>query len=238
MIMRLLVLYLTLSSVAAFQPNSRAASPQTVAITTTQRKTVSSWNHPLATSVIPAFLACAIAVTPAQAVDSSVFNHEYADPFHPYCERKIEVAKDGKTFHYSGTAVGPKGDDGPLRGCSPQEIKQYTLRQGSFDGDILDDLRISAGDGIHEGVWEPKNTANTNLGYEDVDGIRWNDGNKWIVKSQSRVVKNGEGKYVVEKKPTTVIVGEFIFYSYLGASTLAGVKGVVDAIKRRQSEAV
>ena len=110
-----------------------------------------------------------------------IFNHEYADPLHPYCDRKIRVSADGKRFHYSGTAVGPKGDT-VLRGCSPEEVKKYKLREGAFDGDIVVEANgrfgISAGDGIHEGIWEPKDTAATNLGYEDVDGIRWNDGNK------------------------------------------------------------
>ena len=59
---------------------------------------------------------------PALAVvDPSVFTNEYADPLHPQCLRRIEVSKDGTTFHYSGTAVGPK-DDPVLRGCSAQEI--------------------------------------------------------------------------------------------------------------------
>ena len=87
---------------------------------------------------------------------------------------------DGKTFHYSGTAVGPK-DDPVRRGCSADEIEKYGLRQGAFDGEVLSGNRISAGDGVHEGVWEPANSASTNLGFEAVDGVRWNDGNKWTV---------------------------------------------------------
>lgn len=184
--------------------------------------------------VASAILALSVAITPANALDSAIFTNEYADPFHPNCERKIQVSKDGKTFHYSGTAVGPKGEEGPLRGCSAEEIKLYKLRKGAFDGEILDSNRISAGDGIHEGVWEPKNSVSTNLGFEDVDGIRWNDGNKWVVKSQARVVKSGEGEYAVEKKPFSEVAGEFFFYSYIGFSTLAGAKGIVDGMKRKQ----
>ena len=68
--------------------------------------------------------------------------------------------------HYTGTAVGPKGDP-VLRGCSAEEQAKYTLRRGAFDAMISPtDGAISAGDGVHEGVWEK-------------DGIRWNDGNKW-----------------------------------------------------------
>uniref|UniRef100_A0A7S1VKV3 Uncharacterized protein n=1 Tax=Grammatophora oceanica TaxID=210454 RepID=A0A7S1VKV3_9STRA len=110
----------------------------------------------------------------------SVFTNDYADPFHPLCERHILVSKDLKTFHYSGTAVGPK-DDPVRRGCSPDEVAKYGLRQGAFDGLLLSETQISAGDGIHEGVWEPANSAKTKLGYEEKDGIRWNDGNKWVV---------------------------------------------------------
>jgi len=171
-----------------------------------------------------AFLAACMmgaASSPAAAADdATVLNHNYADPLHPLCERKIEVAADGKTFHYSGTAVGPKGDT-VLRGCTPQEIKDFGLRQGAFDGFVLDGNRVSVGDGIHEGVWEPANSVKTTLGFEDQDGIRWNDGNKWVVID----AKKGPNK-----------VGEGIFYAYIGFSTLAGVKGVTDGIRRKQQE--
>lgn len=141
----------------------------------------------------------------AQVDDITVYNNNYSDPLHPLCKRRIEVSKDGKTFHYSGTAVGPKGDP-VLRGCSKDEIREYKLRFGAFDGEILDNGRISAGDGIHEGIWEPAGSVSTTLGYEDKDGIRWNDGNKWIV----------------ENKPLSTKVGEVITFSYIGFSLLAG----------------
>lgn len=146
---------------------------------------------------------------------------------------------NGKNFHYSGTGVGPKGNDdagGTKLGCSIEEIKLCGLRNGEFDGVILDNNILSAGDGIHEGVWEPKFTANTNLGYEDVDGIRWNDGNKWVVKSQSRVIKNADGKNTVTNKPLSIVVGEFIFLSYIGFSLLAGIYGVINGIKKKQEQ--
>lgn len=163
-----------------------------------------------------AVAACCLA-PPCNALDPSVYTNDYADPLHPLCLRNVQV--DGNTFHYSGTAVGPKGDT-VLRGCSPSEIKEFKIRRGAFDGVILDDGKISAGDGIHEGIWEPANSATTTLGYEDVDGIRWNDGNKWTVKSKSAGTQ----------------AGEFIFLAYVGFSLLAGVKGVTDVIERKRLE--
>ena len=180
-------------------------------------------------------MAGTIAVTsPALALDgSSVFNHDYADPNHPFCEAKIVVNK-GLTFHYTGTR--PATDDAAVRACSREEIQQYTLRKVEFDGQLLADNRISIG--ADQGLWEPKNTATTTLGFEDVDGIRWNNGNKWIVKSQSYVSQDENGKNVVVKKPMTVVVGEWIFLSYIGFSTLAGVRGFVDGVmKKRQHQA-
>ena len=243
---RCLVILISLVSATAFQQAASRAQPPMTA--TVPSKPATSWPRQIAASIfLPAVLAGTIVVSPAfaAAADASVFNNEYADPLHPFCDRKIEVAPDGQSFHYSSTDTGskeetttttPQGESSVRRGCSPQEIKLYTLREGSFDGKILDNNRISVGDGIHEGVWEPKDTADTHLGLEDVDGIRWNDGNKWIVKSQSRVLKTNDGTYVVTKKPMSVVIGEFIFYSYLGASTLAGVKGVVDGIQRKREQ--
>eukprot|EP00977_Amphora_coffeiformis_P010841 scaffold2536_cov169-Amphora_coffeaeformis.AAC.34 len=216
--MRGLLLLLSLFSARAFQGVSKrwtisTAPPMTAQHQPGQKPLLAQ--KILAATVVPGFLALTVAVTPANAFGSSVFNHEYADPLHPLCDRKIEVAKDGKTFHYSGQAVGPK--DGVLRGCSRQEIEEYGgLRQESFDGEILDNNRISSGDGTLEGFWEPQNVADTNLGYEDVDGIRWKDGNKWVVNSQSQATKNKEGKYVIGKKPLQVKVGEVIFLAYIG----------------------
>jgi hypothetical protein len=154
------------------------------------------------------------------ATDASVFNHVYDDPLHPLCLRKIEVNQDGKTFHYSGTGVGPK-DDPVLRGCSYQEQREFILRRGSFDGEVLPGSKISAGDGVHEGVWEPANSVTKYSDYKDVDGIRWNDGNKWVVKNS----------------PLANLFGEGFFLAYVGVSLLAGGKWVVDQIQKRQAEA-
>lgn len=124
-------------------------------------------------------LTTAVAATPA-AGDPFVFTGDYADPFHPYCERHLTVRTDGKSFQYTGTAVGPK-DDTVLRGCSPEEQSKYGSRKGAFEGLIVNNGNsISAGDGIHEGAWEPANTYKGPEKYGEVDGIRWNDGNKWV----------------------------------------------------------
>jgi hypothetical protein len=165
--------------------------------------------------IVSLFLSVSLVAYPAHAFDPSIFTNDYADPFHPLCKRHIEVSANGKTFHYSGTAVGPK-DDPVRRGCTPTEIKQYKIRRGAFDGIILENNKISAGDGIHEGVWEPAGSASTNLGYEDEDGVRWNDGNKWIV----------------QKKSLATQAGGAFFLTYIAVSTLAGFK---ELFKRIQS---
>jgi hypothetical protein len=176
-----------------------------------------SWKS-LLQPILPLLLTGLIALPANAAVDGRVYTNDYADPFHPLCKRHIQVVGDGKSFRYWGTAVGPKND--PIeRGCSPEEIREFGLRQGKFKGVITDENKISAGDGIHEGVWEPASSATTNLGYEDVDGIRWNDGNKWVVK---------------ETKKTPKLAGQVIFYSYIGFSTLAGGKGLYDGIQRKR----
>jgi hypothetical protein len=170
---------------------------------------------------LPLALACSVALAPpAYALDPGTFTNDYADPLHPECKRHIQVNADGKTFHFSGTSVDQPKDDPVLRGCSREEVKQFGLRKGSFDGTIFDDNKISAGDGIHEGAWEPAGSASTNLGYEDVDGIRWNDGNKWVVQRKSLATK----------------VGEFITFSYIGFSLLAGVVGVNKMYQKKKSE--
>lgn len=176
-----------------------------------------SWKS-LLQPMLPLLLTGLIALPANAVVDGRVYTNDYSDPFHPLCKRHIQVERDAKTFRYWGTAVGPKND--PIeRGCSPEEIREYGLRQGKFEGIITEENKISAGDGIHEGVWEPASSATTNLGYEDVDGIRWNDGNKWVTK---------------ETKGTSKLVGEVIFYSYIGFSTLAGAKGLYDGIQRKR----
>jgi hypothetical protein len=193
-----------------------------------------NWKDHLGHCVLPLLLvALSITVLSSAAIatsfpDASVFNHEYADPLHPECKRKIEVSRDRQNFHYSGTAVGPK-DDPILRGCTVAEIRDYGIRRGNFDGKILPDLTLDAGDGIHIGTWEPANSMSVEASYEegdlqkysDVDGIRWKDGNKWIVKDKS----------------FAALAGEYLFLAYIGVSTLAGVKVAVEYIQRKQQDA-
>jgi hypothetical protein len=179
------------------------------------------------------------------SIISNILNHDYDDPLHPQCQRTIKVdRKDPSRFHYKGTRVDGPDDTGDkdnnvvvLRGCSPTEIREFGgIKRGSFDGKIIVDnnsnngngnvVKLDAGDGIHVGVWEPAGTAGLSSTSpelqknSDVDGIRWNDGNKWIVK-RNTIVKS---------------VGEVIFLAYIGFSTLAGFKGVYDAIQRKQQE--
>lgn len=173
--------------------------------------TISSLLFPLA-------LAWSISLaSPVMALEPSTFNNDYADPLHPKCRRHIEVSADGKTFQFTGTSVNQPKDDTVLRGCSKAEIQKFGLKKGSFDGINYDDNKISAGDGIHEGIWEPAGTATTNIGYEDVDGIRWKDGNKWVVLQKSVATQ----------------VGEFITFSYIGFSLLAGVYGLNNMYQKK-----
>ena len=160
---------------------------------------------------------------------------EYSDPQHPQCRRTIQVdKKDGTTIHFSGTQVGRTNDDLTttisLRGCSPNEIQKFGgLRTERIDGQILPSggLKLAIGHGIDEGVWEPANSVmdDPHLQFKEVDGIRWNDGTKWIVKNDV-------------PKPLSTVVGEWIFLAYVGFSTLAGVKGVWDKIQEKRNRAI
>jgi hypothetical protein len=194
-------------------------------------------------SFLSALALVGMCVWPSVALDvsSQVYTHEYADPLHPYCERRIQVAPDGRTFSFTGTAA--MGPDVSYRGCSSYEKDLYGIRKGAFTGTFVWDTnsndavpRLSAGDGIHEGMWEPADTAKTQFGYESVDGIRWNDGNKWVVKDQSFVKRIAKDEYRVQAKGVGYKLTEGIFYAYIGFSTLAGAKGLFDAIQRRQQQ--
>jgi hypothetical protein len=169
--------------------------------------------------------------------DPSVIIGEYSDPQHPHCRRTIQVdKKDGTTIHFSGTQVGSSNDyptttTSSLRGCSPNEIQKFGgLRTERIDGKILPSggLKLNIGHGIEEGVWEPANSVmvdDPHLQFKEVDGIRWNDGTKWIVKNDV-------------PKPLSTVVGEWIFLTYIGFSTLAGVKGVWDKIQEKRNRAI
>lgn len=172
----------------------------------------------------------------ANAVDVSIYQGDYRDPLHPYCERHITVDSVKSKWFYSGTDVGPKGWT-EKHGCSKDEITKYGLRHGAFEGEILPNGRLSVGDGVHEAIWEPANTALTKHGYEEVDGVRFDDSNKWVRYDQSLVIKDSKsGQYIVKSKDLSYRVVEGIFLAYIGFSTLAGAKGVVDAIQRKKAE--
>ena len=169
--------------------------------------------------LLPAFLAFVITI-PAMAADfdAKIFSGYYDDPLHPQCRRQIQVNAEGTTFHFSGDSVGLLNNDSVLRGCTPKETKEFGGRQKmAFDGKLSGN-KIKADDSSLQGVWEPAGSAQTEFG--DVDGIRWNDGNKWIVKKKTAVVK----------------AGEFITFSYIGVSLLAGVNGLRQMAQRKNSE--
>jgi hypothetical protein len=162
---------------------------------------------------------CSQHIAVAAAPEAFVFNHEYADPLHPECKRKIQVSKDGQSFKYTGTAVGETSD---LRGCTYAEIKKFGIRRETLEGRVLpgNQLDFGRGDQRRIGSWEPANNGPANVPYTDMDGIRWADNEKWVVKD----------------KPLSTVIGEYIFLAYIGFSTLAGVKGVYDAVQRKKKE--
>ena len=166
-------------------------------------------------------LIIAISPNPALAAESSVFSRDYVDPLHPLCERHIRVYVGGKQFKYKGTDVNAPSSE--QRGCSEAEIQQFGLQNVAFQGTIVDE-RVQVADRGLVGTWEPAvGTASGSLGGDDQDGIRWNDGNKWtaIPKPEKSLGKK---------------IGELVIGAYVGASTLAGVKGAYDGWQRKQQE--
>jgi hypothetical protein len=166
--------------------------------------------------------------SPAVATDSSVFSGDYADPYHPLCERHISV--NGDRFLYQGTSASSK-EGSVLKGCSPSEIQQFGLQAREYTGSVKDN-QIRTDDGILYGVWEPKNSASTKLGFEGVDGIRWSNGNKWIVASQAKVIKMDGLNKVQENFAPLGLLGKNVFYGYVGFSILVGGKALAEGYKR------
>jgi hypothetical protein len=113
------------------------------------------------------------------------FEADYEDVLHPMCERHIRVERDpapggGWIAHYAGTDVGPEGIGQSVKvACNDETIKLYKLRTVQFDARIsADGNSIDAGDGVHVGQFrtdQPSKEGGT------WSGIRWNDGNKWVV---------------------------------------------------------
>jgi hypothetical protein len=143
-----------------------------------------------------ALLAFAALQHPAAAAAKKVFGPppamrfeaDYSDQLHPMCERHIRVERrvseaSGKAnfvAHFSGTDVGPPGIGDVVRlSCEEENIAKYKLREWAFDAKISSegDL-VDAGDGIHNGKFLDLTKD------RDWEGIRWKDGNRWIVVSR------------------------------------------------------
>jgi len=116
------------------------------------------------------------------------FDADYEDALHPLCERHIRVDTSqatgqlgGWVAHFYGTDVGPPGIGQKVSiACDEENIKRYTLREWEFDAKIsADGLSIDAGDGVHAGQWREQTPARDGTTWS---GIRWADGNKWVVK--------------------------------------------------------
>jgi hypothetical protein len=97
----------------------------------------------------------------AMAID---FSGSYADPFHPNCQRHVEVV--------SPTRAAVTGTDG-TPGCPPDGSGRPWALTGFIEGDsILIDFTPKGGPKDLKGVWEPSPVA----------GIRFPDGNLWSKK--------------------------------------------------------
>lgn len=189
----------------------------------------------VAAILLPVVMACTIAFPAFAATattgsfnfDSKLFSNDYEDPLHPFCRRHIQVSSvDGShSFTYSGSSVDSPKDDPRLYGCSPKETKQFgRLQKDTFGGTITDNkiTGIDKNGQTLQGVWEPAGSvaATTTKELGDVDGIRWSDGNKWIVKEKSLAMQ----------------AGEFLTFSYIGVSLLAGVNGLYQMYQKKTSE--
>jgi len=168
------------------------------------------------------------------------FNHDYADPQHPYCHRKIQVHSNGISFTFTGTLL----VDGThaLESCRSStpgaddevSVVAPVLRKDSFEGriwreDATGRYGVSTPEDEYWGIWEPaQSSGNRDDNDEDpflqVNGIRWNNGNKWIVQSQAALIPNPEnGSYQVIPKPVMVTAQQDVFYGYVGLVTVAAV---------------
>jgi len=107
----------------------------------------------------------AAAAGAATGVD--LFSGDYADPFHPYCQRHIEVV--------SPTRASVTGTDG-TPGCPPDGSGRPWALTGILNEEegtsILIDFTPKGGPKDLKGVWEAS----------PVEGIRFPDGNLWSKK--------------------------------------------------------
>ena len=127
---------------------------------------------------------------PAPIVQARRFDADYEDALHPLCERHVRVDTSqatpqggGWVAHFYGTDVGPPGIGQKVSiSCAEENIKRYTLRDWEFDAKIsADGQSIDAGDGVHVGQWREQTPARDGTTWS---GIRWSDGNKWVVTIQ------------------------------------------------------
>lgn len=124
---------------------------------------------------------------PPAVVQARRFQADYSDVLHPLCERHIRVDTTqataqggGWVAHFYGTDVGPPGIGQKVSiSCADENIKRYTLREWEFDAKISDDgQRVDAGDGVFVGQWREQTPSKDGTTWS---GIRWADGNKWVV---------------------------------------------------------
>ncbi|EOD37429.1 hypothetical protein EMIHUDRAFT_454500 [Emiliania huxleyi CCMP1516] len=119
------------------------------------------------------------------------FEGEYSDLLHPLCDRKIAVdtsalkqSGGGDYFlaTFSGNDIGPPGVGNVVRAsCDAESVSRYGLRDWSFEARISrDGEQVDAGDGVHVGRWHPRAADG-----EAWEGIRWKDGNRWLLEQQA-----------------------------------------------------
>jgi len=120
------------------------------------------------------------------------FEGEYDDRLHPLCERRVSVdtrelkvgAVSGEKYYpaqFTMTDAGPPGIGALVYlACDEDNVKQYGLREWSFTARVSEDGEsVSASDGIHVGRWH---VADENTPAENWQGIRWKDGNRWVIR--------------------------------------------------------
>ena len=128
--------------------------------------------------------------------EAQQFDADYADDLHPLCQRHVSVERvvtsnypEGRMVaHFAGTDVGPPGIGAVVKiGCDEDSIKDAEskrsgLREWSFDA-YIDGTgdNVDAGDNVHVGRWHPAIDEDPTASWE---GIRWKDGNRWVVISK------------------------------------------------------
>lgn len=121
---------------------------------------VRSWLSELRKAVSIASVTAALSTAPLISQAAVDFSGSYADPFHPNCQRVVQV--QGSNAFLSGTDGNP--------GCPPDGSGKAWKLTGKVDGDtILVDFSPKGGPADLKGVWDASTPP----------GIVWPDGNKW-----------------------------------------------------------